>query len=245
MDDLPSKSYAAGETVMREGDPGDCAYMVVKGTVEIFNTGPDGKPNVLAKLPAGSIFGEYALIDRQPRSASVRAIEPTLCLLLTEPVVNRILGRADPVIRALLHAYMRRLRTVRPPAPPPAPVPQKPNKSVAVIAREPELLELAKAAIGPMNCKLYLNNSGMALLSELEGGRAVDVVFISFYTGDMQALLVSRMIKRGEKTARVKTVLLAPSSVKQGLDAVRAEFDNVVVDATTETLRQAALAYMG
>lgn len=58
----------AGETIFNEGDAGDAMYVVLEGTVEIVH-----KDRVIEKVEAGSIFGEMALIDDQPRSASAVA----------------------------------------------------------------------------------------------------------------------------------------------------------------------------
>ena len=62
----------ADEILFREGDPGDVAFVVESGAVEIFRI--KGKQEVvLATLERGSLFGEMALIDDQPRSANARA----------------------------------------------------------------------------------------------------------------------------------------------------------------------------
>ena len=62
----------ADEILFREGDPGDVAFVVESGAVEIFRI--KGKQEVvLATLERGSLFGEMALIDHQPRSANARA----------------------------------------------------------------------------------------------------------------------------------------------------------------------------
>ena len=65
-------SYAAGETIFHEGDPGKCMYVVASGEVEIVKGGM-----VLARLAEGEIFGEMALIDAAPRSAA--AVAKTDC----------------------------------------------------------------------------------------------------------------------------------------------------------------------
>ncbi|HEX9307505.1 MAG TPA: cyclic nucleotide-binding domain-containing protein [Anaeromyxobacter sp.] len=64
--------FASGEIVFREGDQGDSLYVLARGEVEVL-AGADGKGPVLALLAAPAAFGEMALIDREVRSASVRA----------------------------------------------------------------------------------------------------------------------------------------------------------------------------
>lgn len=63
-----AKSVAAGDYVFKAGDAGDFMYVVIEGEVEIL----DGSMS-LERIRAGSIFGELALIDDEPRSASVVA----------------------------------------------------------------------------------------------------------------------------------------------------------------------------
>lgn len=75
-----ARSYAAGEAIFREGEPGDAMYAVVEGEVEIRK-----HDRVLETLEPGSVFGEMALIDRSPRSADAYA--KTDCTLA--PVTQR------------------------------------------------------------------------------------------------------------------------------------------------------------
>ena len=61
-------SYTAGQAIFQQGDAGDCMYCVKEGFVEIVAGG-----KVLETLESGHIFGEMALVDKQPRSATARA----------------------------------------------------------------------------------------------------------------------------------------------------------------------------
>jgi CRP-like cAMP-binding protein len=73
--DKEAESFAAGQKVFTAGDPGDAMYIVIEGEVEIF----DGSI-LLETAEKGSIVGELALIDDEPRSAS--AIAKTACRLV-------------------------------------------------------------------------------------------------------------------------------------------------------------------
>ncbi|MEZ5828568.1 MAG: cyclic nucleotide-binding domain-containing protein [Hyphomicrobiales bacterium] len=65
---FPTKAFAPGEVVFAEGDKGDFMYVVRSGELEIVRDGV-----VAETLGPGGIFGEMALIDGSPRSATVRA----------------------------------------------------------------------------------------------------------------------------------------------------------------------------
>jgi CRP-like cAMP-binding protein len=64
--------YADGEIIVRQGEPGDCMYVVQQGRVEVVQETEAG-PHVLATLGEGEFFGEMVIFDRSPRSATVRA----------------------------------------------------------------------------------------------------------------------------------------------------------------------------
>lgn len=68
------RSFGSGEAIFRAGEPGDCMFVIVEGDVDIHVNG-----KVVERLNAGSIFGELALIDREPRSGT--AIAATDCRL--------------------------------------------------------------------------------------------------------------------------------------------------------------------
>lgn len=65
--------FAKGEIIFRQGYPGDHAYIVKEGEVEIFFEENDFTEKQLAILGVGEMFGELALMDDKPRSASARA----------------------------------------------------------------------------------------------------------------------------------------------------------------------------
>ncbi|HSR47976.1 MAG TPA: cyclic nucleotide-binding domain-containing protein [Anaerolineales bacterium] len=71
-----ARSYAAGEIVTTQGERGDELYVISQGFVEIAQTHPgsDAAPRSVVHLGPGQIVGEMALVDRGPRSATVRAL---------------------------------------------------------------------------------------------------------------------------------------------------------------------------
>jgi CRP-like cAMP-binding protein len=75
-----SRTFAPNEPIFHFGDPGSSMMGVMIGTVRISLPGWKGKHLILADLPAGELFGEMALLDGKPRSASAAAL--TKCELL-------------------------------------------------------------------------------------------------------------------------------------------------------------------
>jgi len=94
-------------TVFKNGDSGDAAYVIESGCVEVL-TGADQRR--VAVLAAGAMFGEVALLDRQPRTATVRTLVPTSLVRIDRAHVEELLGRADPVIQYLLRLMLERFR---------------------------------------------------------------------------------------------------------------------------------------
>ncbi|HTN72024.1 MAG TPA: cyclic nucleotide-binding domain-containing protein [Methylomirabilota bacterium] len=78
---LFEKEYPPGEMIFMQGEPGKALFIVLSGKILIFRTG-HGADDQLATLTPGGYFGELALIDDQPRSASARASEPSALLIL-------------------------------------------------------------------------------------------------------------------------------------------------------------------
>lgn len=87
---LTSETYAAGETIIREGDPGDKLYILIKGVVDVARE-LDGRTVHVASLPSGSYFGEMALIKDVARTASVIACTDVHVYGLQQSDFNRLL----------------------------------------------------------------------------------------------------------------------------------------------------------
>src|SRR5690242_1169720 len=66
------RSYKAGEDIVRQGDPATALYVILRGRVSINKDGRE-----LRELGSGDYFGEMALLDEYPRSATATAVEPT------------------------------------------------------------------------------------------------------------------------------------------------------------------------
>jgi CRP/FNR family transcriptional regulator, cyclic AMP receptor protein len=92
------KTLQPGELLTTQGVPGDELFIITRGFVEILvNTPTEGHPRALVNLGPGQIIGEMALVDKGPRSATVRA--------LSEPTVVQVIKHHD--FDHLCQAYSR------------------------------------------------------------------------------------------------------------------------------------------
>ena len=110
--DLPRRIAGAGEYLFRQGDPGDEAYMVMSGEIEIL-VGAAGKERVLSVARRGDVIGEMALLSDEPRVASARVRTPADLLVVPEEMFRARLDRlaeTDRILRRVLDAYAERLR---------------------------------------------------------------------------------------------------------------------------------------
>ncbi|OGT04268.1 MAG: hypothetical protein A3F73_08090 [Gallionellales bacterium RIFCSPLOWO2_12_FULL_59_22] len=120
FDELDREVFAAGELIFEAGDAGDCAYLIEAGSVEIFipDQGAERKVSSMAK---GEMFGEIALIDHQPRTATVRAAEKTVLVPVRRKLLDGLLEKSDPILRHLLLVILERFRSKQGGAAKPAP----------------------------------------------------------------------------------------------------------------------------
>ena len=93
------RSYPKGSVILFQDDPGDSLFVVRTGRVKVVLIGEDGREVILGVLEAGAHFGELALIDDQPRSAHVIAMEDAQLLIriqvdrTVEEAVHKVGGR--------------------------------------------------------------------------------------------------------------------------------------------------------
>ncbi len=106
---LQEKEYSDGQAIFAEGDPGDSMYFIVKGCVRIEKraqaTGAVQK--TLAVLEAGDYFGEMALLDQKPRSASAVAAGGARILRLSKAAFDALQGQSSVAGMSVLFAMIR------------------------------------------------------------------------------------------------------------------------------------------
>ncbi|MGD2136214.1 MAG: Crp/Fnr family transcriptional regulator [Gemmatimonadales bacterium] len=104
------KSYPKGSVILFEDDPGDALYVVLTGQVKVVLIGEDGREVILSMLKEGDFFGEMSLIDDQPRSAHVIAVDDSNLLVLRREDFRACLEESPRIALGLLQALSRRLR---------------------------------------------------------------------------------------------------------------------------------------
>ena len=104
------KTYPRGSVILFEDDPGDSLHIVRQGRVKVVLVGEDGREVILAVLGVGEHFGELSLIDDQPRSAHVIAMEDSQLLVLRRDDFRRRVDANPAVAWAMLVELSRRLR---------------------------------------------------------------------------------------------------------------------------------------
>ena len=104
------KSYPKNSVILFEDDPGDALYVVATGQVKVVLIGDDGREVILSVLGDGEFFGEMSLLDDEPRSAHVIAMENSDLLVLRREDFEGILTQSPAIALALLRELTRRLR---------------------------------------------------------------------------------------------------------------------------------------
>ena len=104
------KQYPKGSVIVFEDDPGDALFIVREGRVKVVLVSEDGREVILGVLGVGEHFGELSLIDEQPRSAHVIAMEDATLLVLRRDDFKRRVEQTPQLAWALLVELSRRLR---------------------------------------------------------------------------------------------------------------------------------------
>jgi CRP-like cAMP-binding protein len=105
------RSHPRGSVILFENDPGDSLFVVRSGRVKVVLIGEDGREVILGVLGVGQHFGELALIDEQPRSAHVIAMEDASMIVLRREDFRKKVETSPSIAWSLLLELSRRLRS--------------------------------------------------------------------------------------------------------------------------------------
>ncbi|MBF0450452.1 MAG: cyclic nucleotide-binding domain-containing protein [Candidatus Magnetomorum sp.] len=103
------KTYLKGQTIFKEGDPGNLAYLIRSGSVEIYKV-MNNKKIILERLKPGEIFGEMSIISKEPRSAFAAANEYTELVVINQKDLEVSINKSLPIVQALANLLIKRLR---------------------------------------------------------------------------------------------------------------------------------------
>jgi CRP-like cAMP-binding protein len=107
---MRSRRFRRGEVIFHIGDPGDALFVIVSGEVKISLPSETGDEAILATLRPGDVFGELALLDGAPRSASASALMPTETVILPRDRFRELIATETGVRDALLASIAGELR---------------------------------------------------------------------------------------------------------------------------------------
>lgn len=105
---LERRHVPKGTKVIREGETGNSAFLVQSGMVRVYVQHEDRQVE-LARLGAGQIFGEMALVFEEKRSATVETVEDSNLIVITRQILDEKLRKTDPTIRAIVPMLMKRI----------------------------------------------------------------------------------------------------------------------------------------
>ena len=107
-----SKVYAPRETVIRQGDPGDTMFLIVRGEVGVIvgRTGVGATTSVaeVARLRVGGLFGEMSLMTGEPRAATIQAVSETELVVVGKDAFSAILAEAPELVAQMTRVLVER-----------------------------------------------------------------------------------------------------------------------------------------
>ena len=107
---LIERRYPKNSIVVEEGLTGDYMYVIRSGRVKVTKASDDGREKIMDFLESGAFFGEMALLDNAPRSASVRTLEPSVLAALSRRDFIGLLRSSPDLALSLIQELTRRLR---------------------------------------------------------------------------------------------------------------------------------------
>lgn len=102
-------NFRAGDTIITEGEAGGTAYLIKSGSVKV-TVGEGAKAKGVAELGAGEVFGEMSLIDPSPRSATVKALSDTECVVTNYEELMGSFQEHPEWVLEFMKTLVRRLR---------------------------------------------------------------------------------------------------------------------------------------
>ena len=102
--------FNQGDVIFKENDEGAEMFIIIQGLVEIRKSTSSSSSKILTTLQKGDMFGEMAIIEKQPRSATAVAVQPTRVLVLNEKLYDKMLGSNPDFARKMNRVLSERVR---------------------------------------------------------------------------------------------------------------------------------------
>ena len=109
---LIERRFPKHATVVEEGLPGDYMYVIREGRAKVTKASEDGREKIMNFLEAGAFFGDMALLSNEPRSASVKTLEPSRLLALSRRDFIDLLRQSPDMALAVIEELTNRLREI-------------------------------------------------------------------------------------------------------------------------------------
>jgi CRP/FNR family cyclic AMP-dependent transcriptional regulator len=106
------KTYPKNTVLINEGDEAGPLFILLKGKVRAFLSNASGRMVTLSTQESGSIFGELALLDGEPRSASVMTLEPAVCILIPRGAFQAWLREHPDAALSIIASLTKRIRVL-------------------------------------------------------------------------------------------------------------------------------------
>jgi CRP-like cAMP-binding protein len=110
MKEVLGRTYSAGEDIVRQGEMGECMFVIQEGEAEVLIDDGEGGKTRVDVMHAGEVFGEMAILERQARSATVRALGPMRVLTIDKKTFLRRVQEDPSLAFMVLKAMSNRVR---------------------------------------------------------------------------------------------------------------------------------------
>lgn len=107
-----TRTYPKGAIIVSEGDEGNSLFLIQSGSVKAYLSDDKGKEVILSTQGPGEYFGELALFDEAPRSASVAALEPCKAMIVSKAQLREAILARPQIAVALLKGLAMRIRSL-------------------------------------------------------------------------------------------------------------------------------------
>lgn len=168
-DRIKEQTVNTGEILFREGDPGDCCYLIDAGAIQIFTTDEQGQEHTLATLKSSALFGEAALLTTAPRNASARVLQTGRLFVLRKFDLLELIKRESSATNAITHMIMERARPIA-------------NSIVSTHQRQTADGETIITLKNPEEGNYYqLSDEGYFVWQQLNGKQTLQDIATAFY----------------------------------------------------------------